>query len=1103
MLPLLHSQKFYEALPIAIQINSILKRCTTREHPLYIHSLVVLVTIYLAIYKYPSAAHTIDEVLKINLGSVQLLYDFAKSLMRSRRFDAAEMLLKRVFKSMSSLVGKSHANIAVSLNQLGMLYYSVGKYYKAKKRLLQALKIWENSKGKKDLFYSDICVNLGLTCHALGFYPMTEHFIITALRIRRTKLGKRHHDYLQVLRLLNNLYDGSTNLGMSYHKKGEFDKAEMLYLGALKVRHKLLGKNNLKYASSLNDLGLLYTHLGKYDKAETLYLEALTIIRKLLGKRLRQHIYADMIGNIGALYARVGNYRKARPLLEQAVEIKRAKNYDYALSLNNLLGLYLNIGDYSQLHSLSEQVLSPVSLSRIKEISTKLKIKNTFGLLYWKLGDYSRAESLLEEVVKIGLESPEDYNQDLPTYLGNLGAVYISNNKYSKAKSLLEKALGIGPVSLKNDVKYSNIINNLGMLYYFKGQYSKAEPLLRQAKNAVKKSLGESHPNYISCLDGIALLYSATGRILDAFNTMRKARDKEDMIMEQIFYITSQRQRMEYTRTLMAGFYTYLSFVTHYLSTSQKEVGKSMNLVLSRKGVVADVYKTNRETILTKNHPELKTKLRQLDSIRKEKGDMILSGPSFNDLSTFNKNLSELNTKIEKLEVDLGLLPENRTEAMKWQTLANRLPKDTVLIEFVKFLKLDYQSKPVKWKSAHYIAFVIQGGYRNSIKLVDIGHAETIDNLTNEYINIMFKAQTEDIDTLEGSVTMREIVDKGFALRKIILNDSLMLVLRNYKKVYVSPDGELSRLPIEALPLENDGNNFLIDIFDITYLSSGKDILHFKVKNRHSSIQNVILADPDFDFRSNPYKKVKQESHLQSPIQRISFRDLVKPVDPLPATRIEAKHIGNRIRAKPWLGREATESKLKKIESPFILHISTHGYFLSDPSDHLKEFKFTAGSPIIIETWWGGEPLLRAGLALAGSNRFIRYGQFPENDEDGILTAYDVTGLDLSNTELIVLSACETAKGKEYSGEGVFGFRRSFVLAGAQTLVMSLWRVPVAQTIILMNSFYRNLISGQGRSEALRSAKLELKKVNSHPFVWAPFICQGNPSAIYHSDRQI
>jgi len=206
-------------------------------------------------------------------------------------------------------------------------------------------------------------------------------------------------------------------------------------------------------------------------------------------------------------------------------------------------------------------------------------------------------------------------------------------------------------------------------------------------------------------------------------------------------------------------------------------------------------------------------------------------------------------------------------------------------------------------------------------------------------------------------------------------------------------------------------------------------------------------------------------------------------------------------KAQLWLEKGALEKRIKACRSPLILHLATHGFFLKDQADDLSAAQRGLGAP----GWVAGHqvsgprvenPLLRSGLALAGANWKCRGFTPPPEAEDGWLTAEDVSGMDLLATELAVLSACDTAKGEVRVGEGVFGLRRAFVLAGAKTLVMSLWEVPDKQTQELMVGFYHYLLAGQGRAEALLQAQLDMKKKYPHPYFWGAFICQGDPGPL-------
>jgi CHAT domain-containing protein len=227
-------------------------------------------------------------------------------------------------------------------------------------------------------------------------------------------------------------------------------------------------------------------------------------------------------------------------------------------------------------------------------------------------------------------------------------------------------------------------------------------------------------------------------------------------------------------------------------------------------------------------------------------------------------------------------------------------------------------------------------------------------------------------------------------------------------------------------------------------------------------------------------------------------RDLAKQYErfeALPGSRLEGEHVAGMLGVEPWLQGEALEAPLKACRSPRILHLATHGFFLEDQKrDPDEQSPFAA--PTLQRMVKIENPLLRAGLALAGANTFLAGETPPAEAEDGLLTAEDVMGLDLLDTELAVLSACDTGSGSVRSGEGVFGLRRAFTVAGAKTLVMSLWEVPDEQTRELMEDFYRRLLAGEPRAEALRQAQLAMKARYPDPFYWGAWICQGEPGAL-------
>jgi CHAT domain-containing protein len=272
---------------------------------------------------------------------------------------------------------------------------------------------------------------------------------------------------------------------------------------------------------------------------------------------------------------------------------------------------------------------------------------------------------------------------------------------------------------------------------------------------------------------------------------------------------------------------------------------------------------------------------------------------------------------------------------------------------------------------------------------------------------------------------------------------------------------------------------------------------------RESKSHPLVVADPVFGEPAKNNQATKQVSALDQPRERAikAIRDLdafLRRFKLLPGTAGEAARLKQVWPNATVLTKQAaTETAVKQADAPFILHIATHGFFLDElrvtPEDDSRASSLRGSSMLASEALSTRSaallenPLLISGLALAGAN------QRKSGDDDGILTALEVAGLNLWGTKLVTLSACDTGVGQVKNGEGVYGLRRALVLAGAETQVMSLWTADDLATRDLMTAYYTRLKRGEGRGEALRQAQLDMLKnpKRQHPFYWACFIQSG------------
>jgi CHAT domain-containing protein len=372
-----------------------------------------------------------------------------------------------------------------------------------------------------------------------------------------------------------------------------------------------------------------------------------------------------------------------------------------------------------------------------------------------------------------------------------------------------------------------------------------------------------------------------------------------------------------------------------------------------------------------------------------------------------------------------------------------------------------------------YAAYVLRG--QGDVKWTDLGEAKEIDEAVSSLRNVLRDPKRTDVRTLA-----RAVDEKVMRPVRALVGDSTHLL--------ISPDGELNLIPFAALVDERE--HYLLERYAITYLTSGRDLLRLQVTRRSAS-PPAVVADPSFG--NPPVVAANRESNRASPreAKRLRFDYSQIFFGPLTGVGQEVRALKELLPNATFLTKErATKTALQGLVAPSILHIATHGFFLPDQPPPKQNGGVAARQEDTRLGKWAAyttNPLLRSGLALAGAN------QTGDAKDNGILTALEASGLNLWGTKLVVLSACDTGVGVVRNGDGVYGLRRALVLAGAESQVMSLWPVADRSTGELMAGYYKNLVQGRGRGEALRQVQLQMLRSNArgHPYYWAGFIQTG------------
>ncbi len=643
---------------------------------------------------------------------------------------------------------------------------------------------------------------------------------------------------------------------------------------------------------------------------------------------------------------------------------------------------------------------------------------------------------------------------------------------------------------------------HLGSNLIASGREEEGAGLLAEAI-AILEAAGQPVPGYRRQL---ARIQARTGQAEAALSMLRRAFQEDRPIGEQIAH-GSERERAASLQKVVAHLELFLDVILLAGQADDPTLAAEVcQLFLSYRALGAELLFWQRQAVASTEDPELHGLMDQLAELRARQAAQSLAGDEYDP---------QLGVEIERVEWELASrIPEMDARSMTSftpETAARLLPEASALIEFVYFARQstspagdDRPEQP----SPRWAAALVITSDGQEVRLVDLGPAGPINGLIRSYL---FSLGIVDVLSLPGagsessdSLSIEDDSDeKGQALRRLLL-DPLWPFIHHCRRLFLAPDGELLWFPFEILPQEP--GRYLIDALDISYLSVGRDLGRLSSRRESApSTSPVVLADPNYDGprgagpqsgegQSTPGAPAKMalpgagRDQLRSELNRriVQFK-------PLPGTRAEGIAIASLLGVEPLLGAEASERRLKAVRSPLVLHVATHGYYFPDEPEESSAASSQRGS---LKAAASRNPLVRSGIVLSGVNSWLSQGAPPDYIDDGIVSGEDVVGMDLSGTEMVVLSACQTGLGDLMTGEGVLGLRRAFMVAGTKTLILSLWSVPDKQTRLLMTHFYERLLGGDGRAAALRKAQQHVRAQYPDPFYWAAFVCVGDPEPI-------
>jgi CHAT domain-containing protein/Tfp pilus assembly protein PilF len=864
-----------------------------------------------------------------------------------------------------------------------------------------------------------------------------------------------------------NTADSLDNLGWLFLGLQNFGQAESFFEQALSIQQKILPADDPMVATTLNDLAVLYQEEGQYDKAISDYLHALQIWQKA-GPPENPKI-ATCINNLAELYWAMGDYAEAESDYQEAFRIRQKvlapDDPGIAQSLISLATLHRIMGRYAEAER--EYLKALAIRQKVLPAENPDIAAGLFNLavLYGQTGRNPEAESLYQQALRIFQRAYPPEHPPIAHCFNNLADVAQQIGKYEKAESLYNKALQIyeKDPNPDNPEKVMTLFN-LSALYQDAGQYTKAERIAKEALRIREAVFGPENNYTAVSLERLAFLEFDLGRTDEATALARQSSMARQKMLSKVFAFSTEQDRMTYLDEI----HPYSLFP--FLKGTETDLAAA---VLHYKGVILDSIVEDRQLAEASKDGQYSELLKQFYLAKKQLGQRLLQPLS----TSTDQPVQALQEREEEIESQLAQhfyrLGQTRGALqVSLEQVQRAIPEDSALIEYLHYWKyLGNQQGEQR-----YGAIVL---FSTGAPLwIPLAKSNQIANLVRQYGALV-----------RGRMQDEELSENLQALYDAVCAPIVRVLPNQTQRIIISPDGQLNFVSFATLL--TDDNQFLAQRYIVQYVATGRDLL--RATNPSTAKKVILFADPDFDLAPKTASPMAKDSPSvdPSPSPLIPDRNGIEELTftPLAKTDLESDELTKKFAeygwaTTPFTKERATKEALLQIHSPYILHLATHGFFAKRDPNQIKLGPLSKESQSIAQSAFFENPMHRSGLALTGAQTTIetwKRNRAVPLENDGIITAEDVSMLDLKNTWLVTLSACDTGSGEARDGEGVLGLRRGFVEAGTQNLLLTLWSISDSNsTIEFMKDFYEATHNSRNAPKALAQVQrdwlLKLRK---------------------------
>jgi CHAT domain-containing protein/Flp pilus assembly protein TadD len=835
------------------------------------------------------------------------------------------------------------------------------------------------------------------------------------------------------------------DLGQFSYANNRFKRAEYFFKLSKTKFEESNAQNTIYYPKVVGNMGLLYLTMGRYDEALTANQSALKIRKDNQGTQTSA--YATSLNNLAMTYKSMGKYNEAEQHFNEALELisqlEGKQSVSYAIVLNNKGMLFQMIGRYEQAEKLIKEALEVAKITMREKSNNYQRMLVNLALLYQDQKRYEDADKIFQNAIKLKENRLGNRNHpDLAHMLNLQAALYVEMGKDDQVEALLQEALRIYEKKFgTSHPAYASTASNLGNFYRVKDKLSEAEPLLKQAFEVRLATLGEKHPDFNKSQEDLALVYWQMGKIAEATQYYRKVIAGNQEFIRTYFPPMSELEKERYWNKLRPTFLRFYSFATDFGEKDPSLLQDAYQAHLSTKAILLSTTNKIKNNILKSNDANL---IRDYQTWIAQKEQLVkYYAYSKEDLRNDNINIDSLESATNTLEKSISnRVPELFEPVRKYADIINKLQANEATIDILSFQHFDKKFTD----ETHYAFFIGDKAHPQTPQLVLLKNGSDLDQKYYKYYRNSIQGKKEDKYSYENFWAP---VDAK---------------LTGKSKVFISLDGVYNQISLNTLR-KPDGK-YLVEGKTFVFLTNSKDLLAPPSKTSTSIKEVLLVGFPDY---GNTGK-----------------------VTPLPGTKVEVQNIDRILKQSGYkptalLAQYATETAIKAVKNPGILHVATHGYFLSDPIN-------TGNNKVFgIEIEKAREnSLLRSGIFLANAESAMagQDSRQVKNEDNGILTAFEVSNLALQNTT-VVMSACDTGLGDVKAGEGVYGLQRALQIAGSDIIIMSLWQVSDQATQELMTLFYKNYTATQDKAKAFRDAQIQLKAKFADPYYWGAFVMIG------------